>query len=334
MVSEQASAPRLARSPLGPALLLAAAAAGLAPAPAAAQSPVDMVRDPWRPDPHWAETRDKPILIPSGELEDGEKISIFHWDSIGRIKLDPDDRDPDVWMGYRLLTVAVTSDLDPVDHCFYDVALAGAGRLGDLGEGWTLSTTAGMGSANDGSFRNADALYPFAAVVASQPPGTPACWRLGLSYYGNASLLPALPLPVVECDLEPAPEVRLRLGIPRTDIVVRPADGLSATLRWDYPTNALARLEQDLGSGWSLFTESNRRVDGFHMRESGSMRMFYELNGAEAGVRWITPCGDFLLSAGYAFEQAFFTGYDLRHRDAVGSPENGPYVALTVAGTF
>jgi len=43
---------------------------------------------------------------------------------------------------------------------------------------------------------------------------------------------------------------------------------------------------------------------------------------------------DLSISAGYAFEQAFYTGYDIRNRDAVGSPENRPYIALTVQGTF
>ncbi len=32
--------------------------------------------------------------------------------------------------------------------------------------------------------------------------------------------------------------------------------------------------------------------------------------------------------------RTFFTGYDLRNRDAVGSPEDRPYVAWTLLGTF
>jgi hypothetical protein len=170
--------------------------------------------------------------------------------------------------------------------------------------------------------------------VASQPAGAASRWHLGLSYYGNSTLMPALPLPVAECELEPDPAIRLRLGIPRSEVVARPAGDLAVTLRWDFPTNALARLEQGLGSGWSLFAEGNRRVDGFHMRESGSTRMFYELNAAEAGIRWVTSWADISLSAGYAFEQSFFTGYDMRNRDEVGSPEDRPFVALTVQGTF
>ena len=43
---------------------------------------------------------------------------------------------------------------------------------------------------------------------------------------------------------------------------------------------------------------------------------------------------DLSISGGYAFEQAFYTGYDIRNRDAVGSPEDRPFIALTVQGTF
>jgi hypothetical protein len=319
-----------------PALLLLAGAIGLAAAaPADAQVDVNVLREPWEPVDHWADTGDKPLWIATGRLDGTtDSVRIFHWDSYGRVKFDRDDNTPGAWLEYRLLAVAVSSDRPAIDHNFYDVALAGAGRLGSLGEGWTLSASAGAGTANDGSFRNADALYAAAALVASQAPGTPARWSLGLSYDGNGALLPAMPIPVVSCELELDPALRLQLGIPRTEIVARPTDDLVGTLRWDYPTSALARLEQGLGTGWSLFAEASRRVDGFHMRESGSTRMFYELNAAEAGVRWVTTWADLSISGGYAFEQAFYMGYDIRNRDAVGSPGDRPFIALTVEGTF
>jgi hypothetical protein len=319
-----------------PSLLLLAGAIGLASAaPAGAQVDVNLLRESWESVDHWADTGDKPLRIATGRLDGTtDSVRIFHWDSYGRVKFDRDDSTPGVWLEYRLLAVSVRSDLPAIDHTFYDIVLAGAGRVESLGDGWTLSATAGMGTANDGSFRNTDALYATAAVVASQAPGAPARWHLGLSYNGNGALLPAAPVPVIECELTPDPAIRLQLGIPRTELVARPADGLAATLRWDYPTNALARLEQDLGLGWSLFAEGSRRVDGFHMRESESTRMFYELNAAEAGVRWVTSWADVSLSAGYAFEQSFFTGYDLRNRDEVGSPVYRPFVALSVQGTY
>jgi hypothetical protein len=315
--------------------LAALAVSFAAQAPAGAQTAFGLLRDPWKPEDHWSDTRDKPFWIAPGQLDDGGgDIRIFHWNSTGRVKFDRTDREPAAWMGYRLLAISVRSDLPAIDHTFYDVALAGAGRLGSLGGDWTLAAAAGMGTANDGSFRNADAIYPVAAIAASRGPGAPTRWTLGLSHDGNGALLPAVPVPVVVCELDPDPSLRLRLGIPRTQVVAHPAKGLTATLQWDYPVNALARLEQGLGAGFSLFAEGSRRVDSFHMRESGSTRMFYELNAAEAGLRWVASWIDVSLSAGYAFEQTFFTGYDLRNRDTVGSPEDRPYVALTVKGTF
>jgi hypothetical protein len=335
---------RLVRTPARPrlvfrrltTLLLSAVAAFLAAAaPAAAQVDVDILREPWEPVDQWAETGDKPIWIATGRIEGtDDNVRIFHWDSVGRVKFDRDERAPENWLGYRLLALSVDSDLPAIDHSYYDISVTGAAQLGAMGGGWTFGMAAGFGTANDGSFRNADALYPIAmATVTKSGAGEPR-WDLGIGCYGNSSLLPALPIPVIQCELEPDPALRLRLGIPRTEAVAHLDGGPSATLRWDYPTNALARLEQELGSGWSLFAEGSRRVDGFHMRESGSTRMFYELNAAEAGIRWVTSWADISLSTGYALEQSFFTGYDMRNRDEVGSPENRPFVALTVQGTF
>jgi hypothetical protein len=111
-------------------------------------------------------------------------------------------------------------------------------------------------------------------------------------------------------------------------------DPLIVVLQWEFPTNALARIEAELGAGFSLFAEASRRVDGFHLRHEERTRLFFEMNTAEVGVRWKSSWMDVSLSAGYAFGQRFFTGYDLRNRTSGASVEDLPFIALTFPSTF
>ena len=82
------------------------------------------------------------------------------------------------------------------------------------------------------------------------------------------------------------------------------------------------------------FADASRRIDGFHLRHEERLRLFYEMNTAEVGFRWVTTWMDVSLSAGVAFGQRYFTGDDLRHRTPGGSIEDLPFIALTFPSTF
>src|SRR6185436_4426766 len=90
----------------------------------------------------------------------------------------------------------------------------------------------------------------------------------------------------------------------------------------------------ELGAGFSLFAEVSRRVDGFHLIDQDRMRLFFEMNTVEVGVRWRTSWIDVSLSAGYAFGQRFFTGYDFSKGTSAAAAENLPFIALTFPSTF
>ena len=288
----------------------------------------------WRADNFWAETYDKPLLTSQGRLEEtDERIQLFHWDSEGRIKFHRKDLDPPVWIGYRAFTMSVSSDSDLLHHTFADVGLAVALRLGSIGDDWTVHAAAGAGTANDGRWDNLHAIYPAATVDFSRPVGS-GTLHLGLSLDGNRGILPSYPLPVAQWEAKLDDGVQLMLGFPKIEIIARPLSPLLLSFEYAFPANASARIEGDLGGGFSVFLEASRRVDGFHLRNEKNLRLFFSLNAAELGFRWASKTFDVSLSAGYAFGLRFFTGDDLSDRDRGVSVHNLPFIALTFPSTF
>jgi hypothetical protein len=300
-----------------------------------AQVDESLVTRRWTTSNFWAETYDKPIQTARGHLEGtDEHIRIFHWYSEGRIKFDRKELDPPVWIGYRAFTISVDSDVEMFDHAFSDVALAVAVPLGSIGGDWSVIASAGAGTANDGRWDNLDALFPVATLEFTGKIDTATTLHVGLTLDGNRGVLPAFPLPYCMVEAVLGPNVKIVLGFPRTEIVLRPFDPMMVALQWKFPSDASARIEAELGGEFSIFAEASRRVDGFHLRHEDRTRIFFAMNTVEVGVRWKTSWMDVSLSAGYAFGQRFFTGEDLRSRTSGASVEDLPFIALTFPSTF
>jgi hypothetical protein len=300
-----------------------------------AQVDESLVARRWKMDNFWAETYDKPILTSKGDIrETGESIQIFHWDSQGRIKFDKKDLEPPVWIGYRFLTVSVFSESDLYNHTYSDAAMSLAVRLGSIADNWSVVASAGMGTANDGRWDNPHALFPVAALDFARKIDATTLWHIGVGMDGNRGLLPLVPLPYLLFETELEPHLNVLLGFPRAEVVARPVEPLTLTARFVFPTNAAARVEADLGSGWSFFTEVSRRIDGFHIRHQERTRQFYEMNAAEVGVRWNNRWVDLSLSAGVLFTQRFFTGPDIASRTRGNSIDDLAFIALTLPSTF
>lgn len=301
---------------------------------AEAQIDSNLLREKWPAENHWAETYDKPFFILKGKDSDGETFGAFHWDSLGRFKTDREDQHPTVWGGYKILTISIGSNAPFAENGLYDIGLAVAGKVMSLGDNWMLEASGGVATANDGHFKNTEAIYPAATILAQHTITEHEFLQLGITYDGNSELLPAMPLPVVEYEAVLGPALKVRAGFPHASVEFRPWADVSVLLMAEYPTNARAHGEVDIGSGFRLFSEVTRRIDGFHQNDAGRERVFVRLHTAEGGIRFVTSWIDISLSGGYTFGNEVFTGYDMRERDQTNRPGNRPMVALTVQGTF
>ena len=300
-----------------------------------AQVDEGLVTRRWTTSNFWAETYDKPLLTSRGHLEGtDDHIQIFHWYSEGRIKFDKMELDPPAWIGYRAFTISVDSEVEALQHTFSDVALAVAVPLGSIGGDWSVIASAGAGTANDGRWDNLHALFPVATLEFTGKMNPSTTLHVGLTLDGNRGLFPAYPLPYFMVDAVLDSGVKIVLGFPRNEIVVRPFDPMIVALQVGFPSNASARIEAELDAGFSLFVEASRRVDGFHLRHEERTRLFFEMNTAEVGVRWKSSWMDVSLSVGYAFGQRFFSGDDLRSRTPGASVEDLAFIAITFPSTF
>ncbi|MBV8878690.1 MAG: hypothetical protein JO332_01885 [Planctomycetaceae bacterium] len=287
----------------------------------------------WKTDNFWAETYDRPYVTARGEIEGSdEHFMMFHWISQGRIKFDRADLHPPVWLGYRADTVSINSDRELLDHPFADVALGAGVQLGSIGSGWMMAAGAGVGTANDGRWDNPHAVYgtatlDFARTVASEPT-----WHVGLTYDGNRSVLEAVPLPYFQVETAPDPSLTLLLGFPKAEIVWRPWGPLTLSAEWQLATQASARVDVDLGAGFTTFAAVLRRIDGFHLRDQERTRLFWEVHTVEVGARWVTSWLDVGLSVGTTFGQRYFEGPDVLDRTRGDSIDRLPFIALTLPG--
>jgi len=318
------------------AVLTALCAFGVGAVSLEAQVDSSLLRREWMDEDHWAETYDKPLYIFKDHSDpNGERYSAFHWDSVGRVKTDRQERDPSIWFGYKILTVTIASQDKFFDHGLYDVGLAVGGKIVPLGDRWMLEASGAVSSANDGAWTNTNAIYPTATIEAVRDIAPHEFLHLGMTYNGNSELLPALPLPVVEYEANLSEAVRLRAGFPHCEAEFRPfGPEFSILMIAEYPTDARLRVGTGLGDGFRVFGEFVRRIDGFHLRESGRERIFYQLHTVDVGIRYIASWIDISLSGGWAFGQELFTGYDMRNRDNTFRPSDRPMVAINMQGTF
>jgi hypothetical protein len=311
------------------------AALVLAATPAHAQFGPWLLNDPWLPEPHWAETTDELILSPrADERGSSATAQTFWWDSSGRIRMSRGDATPQTVIGYRILAMSISATDPALNGNWWDTGLMLAQRFGRDDATWHLDLLGGAGSANDNHWRNGDAWYYQGGlnVAIALPDHAQLDW--GVLYDQDRVLWPDIPLPHISYTRAWGERFTATLGLPTTKFVARPWAGGSVQFRYDFPTDAMARLEQELIPRLSLYVQYGRSVDGFAVEGLDDHRRFYEFDRVSGGIRWVTKWADVSLGAGYGFDQKFYDGWDIRDTTTVARLDNGPFLHLLVKGTF
>jgi hypothetical protein len=293
-------------------------------------------------EPHWAVTDDEPTYIMGGEAVDAgtgqrDDINIFHWDSTGRIKLDREESDPEFWLGYRAMTIAIEGDFSQITGDLNDVALVGAFALNERGhaDSWRIDFAAGAGTANDGHWSNTDAIYGIGAINASQQLDQDSFLHVGISYQGNRVLFPDVPLPYISYIQKVDESLSYELGVLRNAVLWDVTDGLRIEASYLTATTLAATITADVSNQWSVFFEYKDTIDGFYQNDRGNGRVFYERSQVAAGVQFdLGTSTTVRLGGGWAFHQDFATGFDIRGTDSILRPDDAALFFLTLRGTF
>ncbi len=306
----------------------------VASAASAQVHPIQLL-EPWEPHPHWARTYDEPIFINKSHTKQGDQgVGIFYWDSYGRVKLDREDQRPPFVIGYKILTIDINSDAAALPGGLTDIALVGAGGLGQLGEDWQLYLIGGLGTANDNHFSNGDAIYGLATLHATQTIDPTRKLHIGLGYDGNRVIFPDVPLPYIMYQQQFDETFALAVGAPVNVLTWRPVHGLAIQLRYVVPTNLGASVTYHFTEDLSVYAEYKSSTDAFYVHNRDNRRLFYEMDRVATGVRWLSKWVDLTVAVGYAFEQEFNLGWDLRDTDSVADLSDEIFLSFKIQGTF
>ena len=229
-----------------------------------------------------------------------------------------------------------------------DAAVAYGTTVGDFdtfGRMWTWGLAGGVGHASDSFLEDEHGWYGVAAVAASTSVGDVGRLTLGLDYDGNRVILPDVPIPVVAYATPLSETVFVTLGFPVNAVTWRPDDRwtLNATLigingRASVAYDLLDRPESGGASAARLYAALTADTLAAHAEDDDDhRRVFYERSTAEAGLR-LMPTGSpgpiLVLAGGYAFDQSFERGFDLRDTDTLLELDDAPYVRLSLALSF
>ena len=103
------------------------------------------------------------------------------------------------------------------------------------------------------------------------------------------------------------------------------------------PYTADADIEYRLMPHFGLYADVGNFFQGFviHTTDVSTNRQFYQMRRAETGVRFIfDPWVDASVGVGYAFDQGFSDGFDIRDMRPIGHISNEPYIAFVLRGRF
>lgn len=310
---------------------------------ASAQSFSRLTLDTWN-GTDLAQTFDHLIIQPSGQVNSApagaNDSQVFWWDSFGRVRLDRKNPDSP-FVGYRILTIDAGTDSRFIRSTMDEFDIALGLHLGELA-GWKFSTMLGVGYSSTQPFVHTTGVFGIGHLLAERSLGPNDSLVLSIDYEGNGGLLPDVPLPGFAWRHHLGDELYMMLGFPMSKIVWKPAPALEISALYTMPFSADVGIEYRLAKHFGLYANAGNFFQGFVTARSNGQpsgdvtnRQFYQMRRAEAGVRIVLdPWIDASIGLGYAFDQGFSRGFDVRDLKAIGHISDEPYLAIVLRGTF
>ena len=300
---------------------------------ARAQSMARDTLDPWH-DKDLAITFDHPIEEMQGHASNAPSDSqVFWWDSFGRVRLDRNDPNSP-FIAYRILTMDVGTDSRYIASTMDDLTLAAGLHLGQVA-GWNITTILGAGYTGTHPFVNEKGTFGVGDLMAEHSLNADTSLVLAVDYAGDGGFLPDIPLPGFAF-VHQSKTLDYTLGFPLNRVNWRPIDKLEISAAYTVPYTAKLDAEYRIQPHVGVYGLAENFFQGFVERGQDSTdRQFYQMRRVEAGVRIVfDPWVDVGVGIGYAFDQTFSRGFDIRDMQAFSRISNEPYIALVLRGSF
>jgi len=301
-----------------------------------AQTDQRLMLKPWPADT-FIETNDHLLYQAEANVRgEDANAQVFWWDSQGRWRFDPHS-DPSAGLGYRWLTMGFDTNSDVLPDHLDEISMALGFPLGELAGG-SLSIVGGAGYASNNPFADTNGIFGIGHIEWQKPLDSENSIVVGLDYNGNSSFLPDAPLPGFEFVHRTKP-LSFGIGFPQTWVQWEILPKLTIDANYDVPLTANATVAYHFTEQWSVFGGYSHFFNGFFIDDvPKTERLFYEMSRVETGVRFEGTIFGFYTDAavtvGYAFEQNFQRGFDVRNLDNFSSISDEPYIGLVLIGRF
>ena len=199
---------------------------------------------------------------------------------------------------------------------------------------WRFTATVGGGVASSDPGSDTDGVYALGGVVGSTQRwgGTV---RVGLTWDGNRSVLPDVPLPLLSYERQReenapgGPQLGVQLGYPTSRITWRPSPAWTLSAGLDRLDAISADVRYAVTDTLALTATYGGFYDQFHVEDDDEhRRVFFIGQRFEAGAELSGSRGRVGLSGGYAFGQELRRGWDLRDTEVIAEFDDGPFVRV------
>ena len=263
----------------------------------------------------------------------GADVRLSGYQASGRWQLDPaDPKSPTAAISWHQIDIQ-TSDA-ALPERLVDISIAGS-MLFDLEDHKSLRVTLGGGYAGDNAFGDGRAYYGLADLVFTQPLDETSGYMILLSYNGNRSFLPDVPLPgFIYYDVLDE-QTSYSLGLPASSITHRFDDQTTVRATYVLPFNVNASIEHQLDDELTLFGRFDSQINAYTLdRYPDNRRLMFSQEQIEAGLVWRDSGIELSVAGGYALNQVFTRGFDARDDSTVRDISDEPYVRVGLGLRF
>ena len=293
---------------------------------AVGQTSANLLAKPWEADQTLEDQTDGFILNSGHTKETNHSFQFSGIESYGRVRLFPGN-EASPRFGYDVVEYNSHTTQPGFPHQLIDASIAG-GTFLSKSNGWVTGITLGVGYAGDTPFARSSALYGRADFVIAKIFSDTDALGIGLDYDGNRTFLPDIPLPGFGYSHQFDPKLIMVFGLPTTSITWRPIEHLR--IHADYLL--LADGNVDIGYEFiphlSAYAAFISRRDAFHADGlPKNHRLLFLQRRAELGLRFApTEHMTFNIGVGYAFQNEFGSGFDVRTTHRVLHFSDEPYI--------
>lgn len=199
-------------------------------------------------------------------------------------------------------------------------------------DGWEVVAVLGVGYAGNNPFADAEAIFGMGDIYGTYKIDERSSLQVGINYNGNRSIFPDVPLPTISYTRKIDDTFLYTVGLPYSLVRWTPTEKLTIELSYIPIYTIDATIRYELTDALAVFAAFKNRFSSYTIdQDLEHRRVFFEQRRLEAGVE-IEINANFrvTVAGGYAFDQEFSRGFDVRDNETIAELSDEPYVRAAV----